>query len=480
MSLTELDARALSRQIHAREVSCEEVMSAHLARIERLNPKVDAIVSLEPFDALLDQARERDRELAAGQDRGWMHGFPLAVKDLALTRGIRTTFGSPLFKDFIPDQDAVVVERMKASGAIVIGKTNVPEFGLGSQTYNPLFGATGCAFDPERTAGGSSGGAAAALALELVPVADGSDMMGSLRNPAAFNGVVGFRPSQGRVPAAHSPDGFYSQLGTEGPMGRSVADVARLLAVQAGFDARAPLSLAGDGTEFASPLASPTAPRFGWLGDFQGHLATEPGVLALCEGTFAALESLGGGVEPAKLEFDLDRLWSAWCTLRNFSVAGTHAGGYADPARRERMKPELRWEIEGGLALSALDVHRAGVVRTHWYRTMCKAFERYDFLLLPSAQVFPFDKREHWPKSVGGRAMDTYHRWMEVVIGPSLAGLPAISVPAGFDARGLPMGISIIGPPRADLAVLQVAHAFERAAGGFRQRRPGLAEADRS
>ncbi|GGJ78861.1 amidase [Pseudomonas matsuisoli] len=471
-ALTALDAVSLSRLIHQRDLSCVEVMQAYLRRIERLNPVVNAIVSLQPEASLLEQARVRDAELASGVDHGWMHGFPLAVKDLALTRGIRTTFGSPLFADFVPDQDAIVVERMKAAGAIVIGKTNVPEFGLGSQSYNPIFGATGCAFDPSKTAGGSSGGAAAALALDMLPVADGSDMMGSLRNPAAFNAVVGFRPSQGRVPAGHAPDLFFNQLSTEGPMGRTVADVAHLLAIQAGRDLRAPLSLDGDGSSFID-LAPVNAPRFGWLGDYDGYLPMDPGVMALCESSFPAFEQLGGSVTGATVRFDMASLWTCWCHLRQFAVSGVQGAAFDDPNKRALMKPELQWEVEQGLSLSVRDVQQASVVRSQWYRAMCRLFEQFDFLLLPSAQVFPFDRHEHWPKVVGGRRMDTYHRWMEGVIGASLAGLPVISVPVGFNAAGLPMGISIIGPPRADREVLAVAAAYEREVGGFRQRRPG-------
>ena len=304
-----LQAHELAERIRLRQVSCREVMQTYLAHIERFNPLVNALISLQSPEHLLAQADERDAELARGQYRGWMHGLPHAIKDLSLTQGIRTTLGSPLYKDFVPERDGIMVERIKAAGAIIIGKTNTPEFGLGSQSYNPLFGATACAYDPSKTAGGSSGGAAAALAMHLVPVADGSDMMGSLRNPAAFNNIFGFRPSQGRVPFDDSADLFFDQLGYEGPMARSVKDAALLLSVQAGGDARSPLSIAESGEAFAAPLERDfKGTRLGWLGDFDGYLPMEQGVLSLCEKTFADFESLGCHVESVEPGFAPERL----------------------------------------------------------------------------------------------------------------------------------------------------------------------------
>lgn len=471
-----LDALALSAAIRARQVSCREVMQAFLDRIDRLNPKFNAIVSLQPAESLLAQADERDAQLARGEWMGWMHGFPQAVKDLAWTRGIPTTFGSPLFRDFVPPEDSLVVERARRAGAILVGKTNTPEFGLGSQTYNTVFGATANAYDPAKCAGGSSGGAAVALALRMLPVADGSDMGGSLRNPAAFNNVFGLRPSAGRVPKYPAVETFIEQLGTEGPMGRTVADLAMLLSVQAGHDRRAPLSLAEDASVFAEPLARDFAGvRVGWLGDLGGHLPFEDGVLALCRDGLKALEAVGCIVEEIPLGFAPERLWDMWLALRSCVVSGAQQANYADPARRALMKPELVWEVENGLRTSALDVYRASVERTAWYRHVCALFERFDFLVLPSAQVFPFDIATHWPREVAGRTMDTYHRWMEVVIGPTLAGVPALNVPAGFGANGLPMGMQLIGPPRGDLAVLQLGHAYEQATRWVRRAPPPAA-----
>ncbi|MGE8467802.1 MAG: amidase [Pseudomonas putida] len=458
-----LDAEALSKAIHARQVSCHEVMQAYLAHIERFNPQVNALVSMRAAEAVLAEADERDSELTRGLSRGWMHGMPQAIKDLAATAGLRTTLGSPLFAEHVPEQDAVSVARVRASGAIIVGKSNVPEFGLGSQSYNTLFGTTLNAYDPSRVAGGSSGGAAAALALRLLPVADGSDMMGSLRNPAAFNNVFGLRPSQGRVPHGPAPEVFMQQLATEGPMGRSVVDVARLLSTQAGFDARVPLSLSGGQGDFAEGLQRDfKGVRLGWLGDYDGYLPMEDGVLSLCESALADFAELGCQVEACQPAFDLARLWQCWLTHRHFLVHGNLGAAYADPGKRALLKPEAQWEVEGGLQLSAAQLYQASVDRSAWYQALGRLFERYDFLLLPSAQVFPFDARQAWPKGVAGRTMDTYHRWMEVVIGPTLAGLPSISVPVGFSALGLPMGLQLIGPAQADHAVLQLAYAHEQ------------------
>lgn len=469
-----MDARALSDAIRAKRVSCVEVMTAYLDHIDRVNPVVNAIVSLQPREDLLAQAEARDAQLARGQHQGWMHGMPQAVKDLALTKGIRTTFGSPLFADFVPEVDSAIVERAKRAGAIVIGKTNTPEFGLGSQTYNPVFGTTLNAHDPSRCAGGSSGGAAAALAMRMLPVADGSDMMGSLRNPAAFNNVIGFRPSQGRVPSAPALEAFVQQLGTEGPMGRTVADVAQLLATQAGHDARAPLSLAEDPAVFAEPLRRDLkGARVGWLGDYGGYLAMEPGVLDLCQDNgLKTLETIGCAVEEARLDFPPERIWDTWLKWRHWLVGSGLSVFYADPAKRAKMKPEAIWEVEGGQKLSAFDVYRASMARTALYQTVRQAFETYDYLVLPTAQVFPFDAKVHWPKEIAGRTMDTYHRWMEVVVLATLSGCPALNLPVGFNAAGLPMGMQVIGPPRADLAVLQLGHAYEQAAPWVRDRLP--------
>ena len=473
--ITDWDAVTLAAAIRSREVSCKEVMTAFLAQIDAFNPRVNAIVSLQDRDALMRQADERDAQLRRGERLGPLHGFPQAPKDLAATAGIVTTQGSPLFEGFVPQSDAIVVERARRAGAILIGKTNVPEFGLGSHTCNPVFGTTRNAFDPSRSAGGSSGGAAVALALHMLPVADGSDMMGSLRNPAAWNNVFGLRPSFGRVPYGPGGDVFTQQLATEGPMARTVADLALLLSVQAGFDARLPLSNAEDPAVFTQALQRDfRGARIGWLGDFDGYLPMEPGVLDLCTSALAAFEAIGCTVEAAMPDHPMQRLWQTWLTLRGFSVAGKLGAVYADPAMRTRLKPEAVWEIESGLALSAADVWRASADRSAWYQALAALFRTHDFLVMPAAQVFPFDAALDWPKEIAGRPMDTYHRWMEVMIAGTLGGGPVAAVPAGFGPGGLPMGLQILGPAQQDRAVLQVAHAYEQASGHARHRPPLL------
>lgn len=480
--ITSWTAIELSRAIRSRHVSCVEVMRAYLAQIERINSKVNAIVSLQVDEHLFAQAAERDALLArAGSEIGWMHGFPQAPKDLTSTAGIVTTQGSPLFKSFVPDQDSILVERIRKAGAILIGKTNVPEFGLGSHTYNPVFGTTSNAYDQTKSAGGSSGGAAVALALNLLPVADGSDFMGSLRNPAAWNNVFGFRPSFGRVPNGPAPEVFFQQFGVEGPMARTVADLSMLLSTIAGYDSRAPLSLDRDPSIFAEPLSRDLAgTRVGWLGDFDGYLPMEAGVLDTCMKSLAHFEAFGCSVNAARPDFSMERLWRAWLVIRAFRVAGHLADHYANPERRALLKPEARWEVEQGTKLTAKELFQATADRSAWYRALANLFEHFDVLVMPSAQVFPFDRQLDWPKAIAGQPMDTYHRWMEVVIGGTLAGLPVLNVPAGFGPGGLPMGLQVIGSPRADLEVLQIGHAYEIACGYTSKRSPLLEPAPSS
>ncbi|MFO1409872.1 MAG: amidase [Steroidobacteraceae bacterium] len=471
--ITGLGAARLAAGLRAREFSCVELMRACLGQVGRLNPKVNAIVSLRESDVLLAEAAERDAQLARGEDLGPLHGLPQAVKDLALTRGLRTSFGSPIL-DGVPAEDTLFVERLRAAGALFIGKTNTPEFGLGSQTYNGVFGTTLNAYDARLCAGGSSGGAAVALALRMLPVADGSDMMGSLRNPAAFNNVLGFRPSIGRVPMA-GEELFLDSLACTGPMARSVADLVLLLDVMAGADPRAPLAIDDPAWRAHPPLAREfRGSRVGWLGDLGGHLAFEPGVLGLCRKGCSALESLGCRVDEVALPVPPAELWEAWTTLRSWQVAGALAPLHADPARRARLKPEAVWEIERGLALGAQDVYRASLVRSRWHRAALRLFAQFDFLVLPSAQVFPFDATLHWPRSINGVAMDTYHRWMEVVVPASLLGFPVLNLPVGFDPQGRPMGMQVVAAHHADWSVLQLGAAYEAATNWVERRPPPL------
>jgi amidase len=463
MQLTDLDADGLSRAIHSKDVSCREAMRATLDRIAAVNARVNAIVSVQDEDDLLRQADERDGALARGESLGWMHGMPQAIKDAAETKGIATTLGSPLLANHVPRHDALMVERMKAAGCIVVGKTNTPEFGLGSHTFNEVFGVTRNAFDATRSAGGSSGGAAVALATHMLAVADGSDFMGSLRNPAGWNDVYGFRPSQGRVPRWPAADVWVALLSTEGPMGRTVKDVAALLDVQSGWDARTPLAIAAK-ESFAANVDrfEPRGVRIGWLGDLDGYLAMEPGIVDVCGRALARIAEAGGIVEPATLGFAPERIWQTWLVWRRWSVAARIAPHLRDPANRARIKPEALWEYDQGQGLTGMDTVHACAERTAFHNAMLRLFERYDALALPTAQVWPFPAEWRWPREVAGRTMDTYHRWMEVVIYATLAGLPCMAMPAGFGANGLPMGVQLIGRPHGDLGVLQLARAFER------------------
>jgi amidase len=473
--LTDLGATALSAAIRQRAVSCREVMQAYLARINRYNPVYNAIVSRVDDDLLLRQAAEADRELDGGRYRGWLHGMPHAVKDLANVAGLPTSYGSPLFAGTVAEADDLAIARIRTAGAIFIGKTNAPEFGYGSQSYNPVFGATGSAYDPALTAGGSSGGAACGLAAHMLPVADGSDMMGSLRNPGAYNNVIGFRPTQGRVPDVGG-DLFYQQLATNGPMGRNTEDAYRMLVTMAGSDPRVPLSLR-DGlppSDAFRPVAL-TGLKIGWLGNYDGYLETEPGVLGLCEAALGSLAAEGAIVEPCVPDFDLARLWQTWLTLRHWSSNWLEPL-YRDPESRRQLKPEIIFEYEGSLGMTAEQVHAAGASRSDWFRALGTLFVQYDFLALPTAQVFPFPKDLHWPATINDRKMDTYHRWMEVVIGGTLGGLPVANVPAGFDDRGRPMGMQLLGPFGEDRRVLELALACERVTGHL-DRRPALRQA---
>ncbi|HJW52803.1 MAG TPA: amidase [Burkholderiaceae bacterium] len=476
MHITELPAHALLQAIQAREVSCREVMAATLARIEAVNPTHNAIVSLRAADTLLAEADQRDRELHDSSDAsaiGALHGLPQAIKDAAQTAGLRTTFGSPLLRDHVPARDGLMAERMKAAGCIVIGKTNTPEFGLGSHTFNEVFGVTRNAYDPARSAGGSSGGAAVALALRMLAVADGSDTMGSLRNPAAWNNIFGMRPSMGRVPLWPTQDVWFSQLGTEGPMGRTVRDLALLLDVQAGHDPRVPLSLTGH-ERYAESVDrfDPHGLRIGWLGDLGGHLATEPGILEACESGLARLRDCGCIVAAIAPNFAPDDVWQAWLKLRHWLVAARLSPWLGTPEHRSLIKPEALWEADEGARLTSTELMATSVRRTHFLQQMLKLFDEVDVLALPTTQVWPFDARERWPQRIGTRAMDTYHRWMEVTLYATFAGLPAISVPVGFNESGLPTGMQLIGRPRDDRGVLQLAHAYEQKAQDVLKRRP--------
>ena len=460
-----MTATDLSAAIHRRDVSSREVMTAHLAQIDKLNPRFNAIVSRVDGDMLLRQAAALDEDAAAGRFHGPLHGFPHAVKDTAPVQGIRTTQGSPILKDNIPNADSLVVARMRKAGVVFIGKTNVPEFALGSHSFNPLFGTTHNAYAHGRTAGGSTGGGAVAAALRMVPVADGSDFGGSLRNPPGWNNVFGLRPSFGRVPSVPNSDMFWQNFATSGPVGRTVSDLAMLFSVQAGGDARAPFSLGDDPEMFARPLDRDwKGGRIGWLGDLGGALPMEAGILETCVKALNAFRAIGMHVEAATLTEPAAAMWRTATALRHWSVGADLQAFYDDPAKRALMKPEAIWEVEGSMKLTAPQLAVASEGRTRIYKAFEAAFEHFDFLVLPTAQVFPFDVKQRWPTEIAGKPMDSYHRWMEVTLPATMAGLPVLAVPAGFGgAQRLPIGLQIIGKRHDDLGVLQVGHAYEKA-----------------
>lgn len=474
--IVSLDACALSRAIHAREFSCVEVLEAFQAQIDHFNPAVNAIVARADRATLNKIAQERDAQLARGQSMGPLHGFPQAPKDIAPVAGMVTTNGSPIFKGQVTQTDSAANANVRAGGAIFIGRTNSPEFGLGGHTFNPVYGITRNAFDPTRSAGGSSGGAGVSVALNMLPVADGSDMMGSLRTPAAFNNVFGFRPSPGCVPHGPGEEVFFQQFSVTGPMGRNVPDVAMMLSVQAGFDTRLPLTRRQDDPRiFNRPLECDlTGKRIGWLGNLGGHLPMDAGLLEITEQALVHFKTVGGTVEAVVPQFDLEQLWMAWLNLRSFVFAGGNAQHYHSAEKRALLKPEAIWEIERGLKLSGTQVFEAAKIRSAWYQELNRLFQQFDFLVMPGTQVFPFQAELHWPQSIADRKMDTYHRWMESVVPATMAGLPTLAAPAGFSAEGLPVGIQLIGPLQADFAVLQIGHAYDQASGYSLVRSPLL------
>ena len=459
-----MTATELTRRIRHKEISCREVTDAHLAQIERVNPKVNAIVTFLPERAR-ESARLADEALAHGTEVGPLHGLPVAHKDLVLTKGIRTTFGSPIFKDFIPDQDEVIVERMRAAGAITIGKTNTPEFGAGSQTFNQVFGETLNPYDLSKTCGGSSGGAAVALACGMMPIADGSDLGGSLRNPANFCNVVGFRPSPGRVPVWPARVAW-CPLPVEGPMARTVQDTALLLSAIAGPDSRAPLSISEPGELFRRPLERAfKGVRIAWSRDL-GGLPIDPRVTAAIEKQRPVFASLGCVIEEAAPDLrDADeafRVWRAWL----FDL------GYSEMLEKHRtqMKDTVVWNIEEGMKLTGPQIGRAERKRTELYQRVRQFMEQYEFLVLPVSQVPPFDVKQRYITEINGVKMDTYLDWMRSCYYITVTGLPAISVPCGFTPEGLPIGIQIVGRRHDDFGVLQLAYAFEQATGFWKQR----------
>jgi amidase len=458
----------MARLIRAKKLSAREALSAHLKQIERVNPKVNAIVTLVP-EMAAQAAAKADEMQAHNEKLGPLHGLPVAHKDLRETRGIRTTFGSPLFKDYIPTENDIVVERLQRAGAITLGKTNTPEFGAGSQTFNKVFGATHNPYDLTKTCGGSSGGAAVALACGLVPVADGSDTGGSLRNPAAFCNIVGFRPSSGRVPNPKAAFGW-STLSTSGCLGRSVADLAFVLSAIAGPDARAPLSINESGELFARPLErSFKGVRVAWFKDL-GGVPFDARVRSVVDAHRKTFESLGCIVEQAEPDFAPAEV--AFRMLRAWDSANSHGAQLRE--HPEAFKDTLKGEIEEGLRLTGVDLARAETAHSQLWRRFQAFLEKYEYFVLPTTQLPPFDVNIPYPTEIAGVKFNNYIDWMKSCWYISATGNPAASVPGGFTPEGLPVGVQIVGRNKEDFSVLQMAHAFEQAT-GFGKKHPAIA-----
>lgn len=443
-----------SRLLMAGEVSAIELLDAHLSQIEDVNPKVNALVTLTP-EVATSRARAADDAFAAGQWLGPLHGLVVAHKDLADTEGVRTTYGSTIFAHHVPERDALVVERQKLAGAVMVAKTNTPEFGAGSQTFNEIFGATRNPFDLERTSGGSSGGAAAALASAMVALADGSDMGGSLRNPAAFCNVVGFRPTPGRVPTWPSIMHWLG-LGTAGPMGRTVDDVALLFSVLAGPDPRSPSALDAPGSWFAPPLSEPAPLRVAWAPDL-GGLPIDPEIRSAMAAVPYLFEDMGHRVSIACP--DLEGAREAFAVHRAIYYA--NALGPRLFEIESELKQTVIWNVDQGLALSGAQIRQAQLVRSEIFDRVAAFFQDFDLLLCPATQVPPFPVEIEWIDQIDGRSLETYIDWMRVCTDVTVMHCPAVSVPAGFTESGLPVGLQLVGPSRQDRLVLEVAKQFE-------------------
>ena len=466
-----MTAVELADQMRRGEVSAVEVLTAHLEQIEAVNPALNAIVTYLP-EMALDLARNADERKARGEELGLLHGLPIAHKDLFETKGIRTTSGSTVFADHVPEIDDLIIARLKDAGCITLGKTNVPEFGAGSHSFNPVFGATRNPYDHSKTCGGSSGGAAVALAAGMIPIADGSDMGGSLRNPASFCNVVGFRPSPGRVPR-YPKANAWSTLAVDGPMGRTVQDVALMLSAIAGYDARSPIAIQQPGSLFERALERDfKGVRIAWSPDL-GELPVDPKVVRTIEEQLPTFNEFGCAVEAAAPDFG--DAYDIFQTLRAWNFELSFAALFAEFGEA-RFKETIRWNVAQGKRLSAIDISRVEVKRTELFHRVREFMDTYEFLLLPTAQVPPFPIEWEYPEEVNGKAMNTYIDWMMSCAYITVTGLPAVSVPCGFTDDGLPVGLQIVGRPRADFEVLQLAFAFQEAT-GFYRRRPDLAVA---
>lgn len=462
-----LTAVEMVDRIRRKQLSCREVMSAHLKQIDRVNPAVNAIVTLLAEQAT-ENARKADEAQTRGASLGALHGLPVVHKDLFETAGIRTTFGSRIYKDNVPKRDAIIVERINGAGAICVGKSNTPEFGAGSQTFNEVFGATKNPYDLTKTCGGSSGGAAVSLACGMVPIADGSDSGGSLRNPASFCNVVGLRTAPGRVPA-HATGNAWLTIAVQGPMARTVSDLALLLSVISGPDDRSPISITEPGARFAGNLKRDfKGVRVAWYRDM-GGIPFEPPVTNVVNAQRKVFEDLGCIVEEA--EPDWTGAHDGYDTLRAWNYVATQEANVQ--SHRDLMKDTILWEVERGSKLTGADIARANAQKAMAWDRMRVFQEKYEYFIAPTCQVLPYDLTKPYPSEINGAKMSSYIEWQKSCILISALENPAISMPCGFTSAGLPVGLQIVGRHREELSVLQLAYAFEQAT-HWSQRNPGI------
>ncbi|MEW9671294.1 amidase [Ammoniphilus sp. 3BR4] len=457
-------ARDLADAIRSRKLSVREVVETHLSQKKRVNPHVNAIVSLSEEQAM-KEAFQADEKLASGEEVGPFHGLPIAIKDTHNAVGFPTTCGSPILRENYPVKDDIIVERLRRAGAIIIGKTNVPEFATGAHTFNQVFGITRNPYELSKTAGGSSGGAAVAVTCGMIPFADGSDMGGSCRYPASFNNVVGMRTSPGRVP--YTKPALYSPLGVQGPITRNVADAFFMMSVIAGPDDRSPLSIEEPGSKFLQPYdTSLKGKRIAFSSDLGGILPVDSAVRRNLEEQVKIFSDLGCHIEEACP--DLMDAEEVFHVLRAWEIEMSYSELF--DRFHQLMKPSFVWNLEKGRRLRGIDIGRAENLRSQIYLRMRVFFEQYDALILPVSQIPPFDANIEYPSEINGVQMENYIDWMRSCYYISATGNPSLSVPCGFTEGGLPLGLQIVGPHRADFEVLRIGYAFEQTTGYGKQR----------
>ncbi len=456
MDVARLPAAELRRLIGDRELSCVELIEACLEQIERYNGAINAVVTLN--DDAVDEARQLDQRLAAGDGVGVLAGIPVGIKDVTHTEGMRTTFGSPLYADHVPEVDALVVQRLKAAGAIILCKTNTPEFATGGNTFNEVFGATRNPWNTDLSVGGSTGGGAAGLAAGMIALAEGTDLGGSLRIPASFCGVVGLRPSPGMVPTW--PHEFlWDDMQVTGGMGRTAEDVALMLEAVAGPDRIAPLRQPTDGRDFVEAVrrGMPEGSRLAFCPDIAGIGVAEE-IQRVCRAAAEELRQAGATVEEVDLDFAYG--WDAFLAIRALWMVATQ---YSRLDRIDELGDNLAANVRAGLETTTKQLAAAQRARARLWADMYTLFEKFDFLLTPCMAVPPFPVEQSYPKTIAGREMKTHIDWVAPTFILSLTGLPIASVPAGVDTNGLPVGLQVVGGPQGEEAVLAVASEIQRA-----------------